>query len=239
MPNAKDRCRRRNDGEAHRDITSINRNSSQQPFLRRKRRPTGEVYSFLSFFPAMCLSCSMDLALLRRQGGPPFYHQSLELGFRVRFSSSLLKSLFFIWISYSLYLSFLSISRMPEPDQGTSTAPSSSSAIRRESSGNATSSSSSSQVRVAEDYRDRHQLRNPELEPQQIGMSNRRNTNTLAFDDAATVIGDDAWSCIIVLLTFWFFGLSFFLLLVVPLIYSLFEFCTPKTRYLNFILRIW
>ncbi|KAF5471532.1 hypothetical protein F2P56_008319, partial [Juglans regia] len=97
--------------------------------------------------------------------------------------------------------------RMAEPDQGTSTAPSSSSAIRRESSGNAASSSSSSQVRVAEDYRDQHQLqfRHPEIEPPQIGMSYRGNTNPLAFDDASTVIGDDAWSCIIVLLTFWFF----------------------------------
>ncbi|KAG6693173.1 hypothetical protein I3842_10G154400 [Carya illinoinensis] len=96
---------------------------------------------------------------------------------------------------------------MAEPDQGTSTAPSSSSAIRRESSVNATSSSSSSQVRVAADYRDQHQLqfRHPGLEPQQIGTSYRGNANPLAFDDASTVIGDDAWSCIIVLLTFWFF----------------------------------
>ncbi|XP_042945709.1 E3 ubiquitin-protein ligase APD1-like isoform X3 [Carya illinoinensis] len=124
----------------------------------------------------MCLSCSMDLALPRRQGFPLRYHQSLVL-------------------------------EMAEPDQGTSTAPSSSSAIRRESSVNATSSSSSSQVRVAADYRDQHQLqfRHPGLEPQQIGTSYRGNANPLAFDDASTVIGDDAWSCIIVLLTFWFF----------------------------------
>lgn len=155
----------------------------------------------------MCLSCSMDLALPRRQGFPLRYHQSLvlELGLDFQFPFSNL----FLHLNLLLTLSFfLSISRMAEPDQGTSTAPSSSSAIRRESSVNATSSSSSSQVRVAADYRDQHQLqfRHPGLEPQQIGTSYRGNANPLAFDDASTVIGDDAWSCIIVLLTFWFFG---------------------------------
>lgn len=101
--------------------------------------------------------------------------------------------------------------RMAEPDQSTSSA-SSSSAIHRESSGNASSSSSSSQVREEEEYHDRDQLQHrfphPELEHQQFGIPYQGNTNLSAFDDASTVIRDDTWSCVIVLLTFWFFGLS-------------------------------
>ncbi|GLT69662.1 hypothetical protein SLA2020_417960 [Shorea laevis] len=97
---------------------------------------------------------------------------------------------------------------MAEPDQSTSSA-SSSSAIHRESSGNASSSSSSSQVREEEEYHDRDQLQHrfphPELEHQQFGIPYQGNTNLLAFDDASTVIRDDTWSCVIVLLTFWFF----------------------------------
>ncbi|KAE8099203.1 hypothetical protein FH972_017204 [Carpinus fangiana] len=96
---------------------------------------------------------------------------------------------------------------MAEPDQSTSTA-SSSSAIHREFSSNAASSSSTSQVREEEDHRDRDQLQNrfphPELEHQQFGIPYQGNPNLSAFDDAS-VIRDDTWSCVIVLLTFWFF----------------------------------
>ncbi|XP_062166652.1 E3 ubiquitin-protein ligase APD2 [Alnus glutinosa] len=97
---------------------------------------------------------------------------------------------------------------MAEPDQSTSTAPSSS-AIHRESSGNEASSSSSSQVRQEEHYRDRDQLQHrfphPEPEHPQVFIPYQGNQNLSAFDDASTVIRDDTWSCVIVLLTFWFF----------------------------------
>ncbi|KAG2690854.1 hypothetical protein I3843_09G205300 [Carya illinoinensis] len=102
---------------------------------------------------------------------------------------------------------------MAEPDQGANTAPSSSSsassssARRRESSGNAASSSSSSRVRQSEDYLDQyqHQFPHPELEPREFDVPYRGNSNPLAFDDSSTVNRDDTWSCVIVLLTFWFF----------------------------------
>lgn len=112
-------------------------------------------------------------------------------------------------LTHSLLSSFF-LSRMAEPDQSTSTA-SSSSAIHREFSSNAASSSSTSQVREEEDHRDRDQLQHrfphPELEHQQFVLPYQGNPNLSAFDDAS-VIRDDTWSCVIVLLTFWFFGLS-------------------------------
>jgi hypothetical protein len=134
--------------------------------------------------------------------------QSLGLGLRLGFGFHFPPSCSEI-LTHSLLSSFF-LSRMAEPDQSTSTA-SSSSAIHREFSSNAASSSSTSQVREEEDHRDRDQLQHrfphPELEHQQFGIPYQGNANLSAFDDAS-VIRDDTWSCVIVLLTFWFFGLS-------------------------------
>lgn len=95
---------------------------------------------------------------------------------------------------------------MAEPDQSSSSG-ASSSAVYRESSGNAASSSSSSQAREEEYYRERdqnqHRFRRQEV-GHQINIPYQGNTNVSAFDDAS-VIRDDTWSCVIVLLTFWFF----------------------------------
>ncbi|KAM2117518.1 hypothetical protein ACFX1Q_010625 [Malus domestica] len=71
-----------------------------------------------------------------------------------------------------------------------------------------TSSSSASQVREEEDddnpYQQRTHFRHPELEQNhEIGTS--YGGNVPAFDEVSTVITDDSWSCIVVLLTFWFF----------------------------------
>ncbi|KAK6231238.1 E3 ubiquitin-protein ligase APD1-4 [Theobroma cacao] len=96
-----------------------------------------------------------------------------------------------------------------------SASSSSSSSSYREDSGGAagaaaSSSGTSSQVREEEEGQD-HEYRqhlqhfqNPELENQHIDLVSYRG-NLSAFDDSSTVIGDDTWSCIIVVLTFWFF----------------------------------
>jgi hypothetical protein len=180
-----------------------NRHSSQLPFLRRTRL----IGEGLSFSLSRCRSRSMDVSIQRRQGAP-----SLPPIPRVRARAWvwISFSLLLLWNSHSLLSSFF-LSRMAEPDQSTSTAPSSS-AIHRESSGNEASSSSSSQVRQEEHYRDRDQLQHrfphPEPEHPQVFIPYQGNQNLSAFDDASTVIRDDTWSCVIVLLTFWFFGLS-------------------------------
>ncbi|KAK9920421.1 hypothetical protein M0R45_028976 [Rubus argutus] len=97
----------------------------------------------------------------------------------------------------------------PRSSSSSSSSPSSSTdaVIRRDTSGAATSSSSTSQVRQEEDdhnqYHQRHNFRHPELDVNEIGTSYRVNLS--GFDEGASVIRDDTWSCIIVLLTFWFF----------------------------------
>lgn len=88
------------------------------------------------------------------------------------------------------------------PSSSSSSAPSTSS---REASGAA--SSSTVPVREEDDEHERideHQFQIPEVEQQQhIGITYRGNF--ALFDDGAAAIRDDTWSCIIVVLTFWFF----------------------------------
>ncbi|KAK7844265.1 putative e3 ubiquitin-protein ligase xbat35 [Quercus suber] len=102
-------------------------------------------------------------------------------------------------------------------DTTTSTAPSSSStstsssvaAISRDTSGDAASSSNSSQLRENEDQTQnehQHRFRDHEIERQQVGHVPYHRGDLSGFDDSSTVIRDDTWSCVIVLLTFWFFG---------------------------------
>ncbi|RXI01396.1 hypothetical protein DVH24_014745 [Malus domestica] len=71
-----------------------------------------------------------------------------------------------------------------------------------------TSSSNASQVREEEDddnrYQQHNHFRHPELE-QNHEMGTLYGGNVPALDEVSTVITDDTWSCIIVLLTFWFF----------------------------------
>lgn len=63
-----------------------------------------------------------------------------------------------------------------------------------------------------------NQFRNPELDEQSIGFSYRANARV--FDnDVSAAVGEDTWSCTVVLLTFWFFGsflisFEFFLLVL-------------------------
>lgn len=100
---------------------------------------------------------------------------------------------------------------MAEPDR--SSASTSASSTTRDSSGagaaSPSSSLNSSPVSEEEETHhnhdhDAHRFGQPELEHQNFGFAYRGNF--FASDDAATVISDDTWSCIIVVLTFWFFG---------------------------------
>lgn len=126
--------------------------------------------------------------------------------FRVRVSG-------IIFFQFPLLYSLISGLEMEEPRSSSSSSSSPSSStddvIRRDTSGAAASSSSTSQVREEEDdhnqYHQHHNFRHPELDVNEIGTSYRVNLS--GFDERASVIRDDTWSCIIVLLTFWFFGL--------------------------------
>lgn len=129
------------------------------------------------------------------------------------------------------FLSFIHLSGLemeePRSSSSSSSSPSSSTdaVIHRDTSGAATSSSSTSQVREEEDdhnqYHQHHNFRHPELDVNEIGTSYR--VNLAGFDERASVIRDDTWSCIIVLLTFWFFGLYliFYLFLNIMVIFRL------------------
>ncbi|OMO97558.1 Zinc finger, RING-type [Corchorus olitorius] len=94
-----------------------------------------------------------------------------------------------------------------------STSAASSSSYRADSGASASSSGSSpSQAREEQEEqgRDEYQHQNhhfdiPEPENQHIGRVSPYRGNYSAFDDSSTAIGDDTWSCIIVVLTFWFF----------------------------------
>ena len=132
----------------------------------------------------------------------------LGLGLGFQFPSTIFLSLFLL----------LSLSRMA--DTTTSTAPSSSSSastsssaavISRDTSGDAASSSNSSQLRENEGQTQtqnehQHRFRGHEMERQQVGHVPYHRGDLSGFDDSSTVIRDDTWSCVIVLLTFWFFG---------------------------------
>ena len=86
---------------------------------------------------------------------------------------------------------------------------SSSSSYREDSGAAASSSGTSSQVHEEEEqhheYPHQHHFHNPELENQHLDLVSYTG-NLSGFDDSSAVIGDDTWSCIIVVLTFWFFG---------------------------------
>lgn len=111
---------------------------------------------------------------------------------------------------------FSGFSTMEEPSSSSSSSSSSHGAfISRDTSGAAaTSSSSASQVREEEDDHNQYQqhtdFRHPEVETHEIGTS--YGANLSPFDEVSTIIRDDTWSCIIVLLTFWFFGLYLYLI---------------------------
>ncbi|XP_022745118.1 uncharacterized protein LOC111295729 [Durio zibethinus] len=85
---------------------------------------------------------------------------------------------------------------------------SSSSSYRADSGAAASSSGTSSHVHDQEEqdheYPRQHHFHSPELENQHLGLVSYRG-NSSAFGDSSTVIREDTWSCIIVLLTFWFF----------------------------------
>ncbi|GKV06024.1 hypothetical protein SLEP1_g17961 [Rubroshorea leprosula] len=93
---------------------------------------------------------------------------------------------------------------MEEPNRSSTFASSSSHSVNREDSG-AAASSSISYSEVREEVEDRyHQpYHNPDLEHHHNGVTYRGNF--FSFDDAQELISDDTWSCIIVVLTFWFF----------------------------------
>ena len=105
-----------------------------------------------------------------------------------------------------------------QPEHASSSSSSSSSSpsptvpIHRESSEAGTSSSSSSsQVRPAEElhggrFPASDRPRSPEREEQRIGNSYGGGNFRVFDDEVSSAIGDDTWSCVIVLLTFWFFG---------------------------------
>ncbi|GLT37607.1 hypothetical protein SLA2020_119140 [Shorea laevis] len=93
---------------------------------------------------------------------------------------------------------------MEEPNRSSTIASSSSHSVNREDSG-AAASSSNSYSEVREEVEDRYQqpFHNPDLEHHHNGVTYRGNF--FAFDDGQELISDDTWSCIIVVLTFWFF----------------------------------
>lgn len=99
---------------------------------------------------------------------------------------------------------------MAEPDH--SSASTSGSSTSRDSSGAGAASSISSlnpspvteEEEETHHNHDAHRFGPSELEHQNFGFAYRGNFS--AFDDASPVVSDDTWSCIIVVLTFWFFG---------------------------------
>lgn len=100
---------------------------------------------------------------------------------------------------------------MEEPSR--SSGSSTSAFVRGDSSAAATTSSSGvSQVREEDDGGDRlqeyHRFPHHDVEEnQQITNSYRGNFGLFGGgDETSSVVGDDTWSCVIVLLTFWFFG---------------------------------
>ncbi|KAJ4704440.1 RING/U-box superfamily protein [Melia azedarach] len=101
---------------------------------------------------------------------------------------------------------------MAEPDRNSPST--SSSSTNREYSDAAAASSSSNSSSAREEDRNNypynhihvhhdHHFQRSELEQHTGGFSYRGNF--VSFDDASNVIRDDTWSCIIVVLTFWFF----------------------------------
>ncbi|KAF3449548.1 hypothetical protein FNV43_RR10277 [Rhamnella rubrinervis] len=92
---------------------------------------------------------------------------------------------------------------MEEPNHSPSS--SSSASVHSHSPAAATSSSSASHVREEEDGGEQyHRFPHPELEQQQISTSSPRRFGTFN-DGTQTMIREDTWSCVVVILTFWFF----------------------------------
>ncbi|XVF76823.1 hypothetical protein PTKIN_Ptkin13bG0297800 [Pterospermum kingtungense] len=101
---------------------------------------------------------------------------------------------------------------MAEPNRSSTSAAAiaSSSSSYRENAGDAASSSGTSYLvheeeETDQNYTQQHHFHNPELENPHFGVVSSYRGNFSSFDDSSTVIRDDTWSCIIVVLTFWFF----------------------------------
>ncbi|KAJ7949975.1 RING/U-box superfamily protein [Quillaja saponaria] len=92
---------------------------------------------------------------------------------------------------------------MAEPDNTEAPSSSSLSTINRDSSGASSSSSNSSEVHEEENEYNGHLFPSTEAEPLEIGIPHQGNDPV--FVDAVSVIRDDTWSCVVVLLTFWLF----------------------------------
>lgn len=93
---------------------------------------------------------------------------------------------------------------MEEPHR--SSGSSHSASVHGDSTAAATTSSSSvSQVREEDDGQ-YNRFPHSEVENQQITTSNRENFGIFGGDYTSSVHRDDTWSCVVVLLTFWFFG---------------------------------
>lgn len=95
----------------------------------------------------------------------------------------------------------------PEPDQGQH--------VSGPSSSSSSSSPSSSQVQDEENNRpqngddisnEQSQHNHIEQQQQRISRTFTYHMNLLVSDVAASEMKDDVWSCLAVLVTFWFFG---------------------------------
>lgn len=95
---------------------------------------------------------------------------------------------------------------MEETEQRSAVPASSSTSSVRVASGAPPPSSSSLNVSDEDEVAESAVVRiqRPELSQPRSIVSYRVNVPTL--DETSTLIRDDTWSCIIVLLTFWFFG---------------------------------
>ena len=99
---------------------------------------------------------------------------------------------------------------MEEPERGSSSS-SSVSVNRASSEAGTASSSSSSHVRQEEEVDGGHfppqnRFRPSELEEQQIGPSYWGSFRVFGDNGSAAIVQDDICSCVIVLVTFWFFS---------------------------------
>lgn len=96
---------------------------------------------------------------------------------------------------------------MEEPDRNFSAQASSSSSSNRVYSGAATASSSSS-FPVAEEEEDHDDDQHSQFVQPQAAVSYQVDYGTAEDEAISRFIRDDSWSCIVVVLTFWFFGSS-------------------------------
>ncbi|GFZ02179.1 RING/U-box superfamily protein [Actinidia rufa] len=93
----------------------------------------------------------------------------------------------------------------PSPEQASSSS-SSSSSMNREFSGEATTSYSYSSPVREEEAEVEDQDQSSQFFQQQTGIAYHVHYAPTEDEEASTMIRDDTWSCVIVVLTFWFFG---------------------------------